>query len=244
MNETVTITSPDAEKEIFIARELVAKYIKRCQNSIRLAVELDRRNVTKEVMSVPGMCAAKNRMMINHLCGHDDTKYLEVGTHVGAMFTAALAGNKPAYACGIDNFSEFAFPGAEDMFKKHMKEHVKCKYDFFNRDCFDLTKTQKEKLAKQKINTYLYDGPHSREDHIRAMSKFVDVLDTVFIYIVDDWNDDAVRRGTFQGLKANNIRVWWQIDLKANVTTEGRDLREWWNGVWVGVCSKRNIEAR
>lgn len=247
MNETITIAPQ--EKEIFIARELVGKYIRRCQEAIRLAVELDRGKVTKEVMSVPGMSAAKNRLMINRLVGHEDTKYLEVGTHVGAMFCAALHGNNPAYACGIDNFSQFEFgPDGEErldatkqleaMFKENCKKHIDCNFDFFNRDCFDLTKTQKDKLRKQRINTYLYDGPHSQVDHIRAITDYLEFLDNVFIVVIDDWNIPEVRNGTFKALKSQNVKVWWQINLEADIAN--RDIRNWWNGVWVAVCEKRN----
>jgi hypothetical protein len=241
MSETFKLELPEdvADEQMVLPRERVSAFVKGCQNSIRLAVELKRGNVTKEVMDVLGMSAAKNRIMLNHLLSYPKARYLEVGVFAGANFCAALHGNNPEYACAIDNFSQPDLMGGrvdEKFFKANADKFVDCKYDFFNRDCFDLTKTQKKKLTDARINIYNYDGPHSEEDHFKAITEYHDFLDDVFIIIVDDWNLPQVRTGTFKGLKAKNVNVQWQIDLKA---TGSKDKENWWNGVWVAVCVKR-----
>lgn len=242
MTEKFTISVPEEvqSEEMVLIRERRNNYVKGCQNSIRLAVELKRGNVTKEVMNVPGMSAAKNRIMLNHLLSYPKARYLEVGVYAGATFCAALHGNNPEYACAIDDFSQF--DANEKIFKDNTDKFIKTKFDFFNRDCFNLTAAQKKKLKSKRINMYNYDGPHSEEDHIKAITEYYDFLDDVFIIIIDDWNEPQVRRGTFRGLAEKKIKVWWQIDLKADVSDGTRDLKGWWNGVWVAVCQKRKID--
>lgn len=244
MTETFRVEVPPevAREQLVVTRERVNDYIRGCQNSIRLAVELKRGNVTPEVMDIPGMAAAKNRIMLNHLVSYPKARYLEVGVYVGATFCAALHGNKPQYACAIDNFSQF--DGTEAEFKKNTDRFVDTKFDFFNRDCFNLTRTQKEKLKKQRINMYVYDGPHTAEDHYKAITEYYEFLDDIFIIVVDDWNLPEVRKGTFVGLKEKSILVHWQIDLKADTTDGTKDMKGWWNGVWVAVCQKRKIEVK
>jgi len=239
MTQTFKVELPPEiqSEEVVLLRQRVNDYVKGCQNSIRLAVELNRRNVSKEIMNVPGMSAAKNRIMLNHLVSYPKARYLEVGVYAGSTFVAALAGNKPEYACAIDNFSQF--DANEKLFKNNTDRFVDAKFDLFNRDCFDLTKAQKAKLKKNRINMFMYDGPHKEEDHVKAITEYYDVLDDVFILIVDDWNLPQVRTGTFRGLKQKNLKVWWQINLEADTADGTKDLKGWWNGVWVAVISKR-----
>jgi hypothetical protein len=235
MNQTtfrVEIPDEIASEQMIIARDRLRRYVRGCQNSIRLAVELNRRFVTPEIMGIPGP-AAKNRIMLNHLVSNPKARYLQVGAGYGATFCSALAGNEPEYACVVDNF----VGDQKKAFNENTKKFIKSKFDVFNRsDIFSLTKTQQSKLAEQKINTYMYTGPATEEDHFKAVMEYYDCLDDVFIIIVNDWNNLDARKGTFRGLQEKNVNVQWQIDLKA---TGSKDTREWWNGVWVAVCIKR-----
>lgn len=245
MNEIFRVEVPDEVRngtvEITrVMQQRIREYVKGCQHSIRLAVELNRRNVTPEVMNINGMSAAKNRIFLNHLVSYPKARYLEVGVYHGSTFCAALHGNKPQYACAIDNFSEFG--GSEKVFKENTKKFVGVDFDFFNRDCFDLTTAQKKKLSGKKINMYMYDGPHSEEDHVKAITEYYDYLDDLFILIIDDWNFQQVRNGTYKGLKEKNIKVWWHIELEGTIIDGNFDKRNWWNGVFVAVCQKRDVK--
>lgn len=234
MTEKFTISVPEEvqSEEMVLIRERRNNYVKGCQNSIRLAVELKRGNVTKEVMGIPGACAAKNRIMINHLLSYPKARYLEVGADTGAMFCSALHGNNPEYACAVES-------GDTRFLESNTKKFVNTKFDLFKRDPFDLTAAQKKKLKSKRINMYLYDGPHSEEDHVKAISEYYDFLDDVFIIIIPNWLAPQVRTGTFRGLAENKVKVWWQIDLKVDFSG---DTKNWWNGVWVAVCQKRKID--
>lgn len=242
MNETFKVIVPEEiqNEEMILTRERRNTYVKGCQNSIRLAVELNRGKVTPEVMNIPGMSAAKNRIFLNHLVSYPKARYLEIGVYAGSTFCAAMHGNSPEYACAIDDFSQF--DANEETFKENTKKFINSKFDFFNRDCFNLTATQKKKLKSKRINMFNYDGPHSEQDHINAIREYYDCLDDVFIIIIDDWNEPAVRTGTYKGLAEKKIKVWWQINLEADTTDGTKDLKNWWNGVWVAVCQKRKIE--
>ena len=245
MIDTFTIEVPDEVRNgtvevTRVMQQKIKELVKGCQNSVRLTLELNRRNVTPEIMGINGMSAAKNRIFFNHLVSYPKARFLEVGVYHGSTFCAALAGNNPEYACAIDNYSQFG--GSEKVFKENAKKFVKAKFDFFNRDCFDLTAAQKKKLTGKNINIYHYDGPHSEEDHVKSITEFYDYLDDLFILVVDDWNEEVIRRGTFKGIAEKKIKVWWQLDLEATIIDGNKDKAGWWNGVWVAVCQKRKEE--
>ena len=113
----------------------------------------------------------------------------------------------------------------------------KNKAEFIEANCFDL---DVQKLPK--FNIYMYDGNHTQDSHRRALTHFIGALDEVFIFVVDDWNWDAVRSGTYQALKDLKIEVLFAHEIRHtwdNSHTPGEIARnEYWNGIWTGVCRK------
>jgi hypothetical protein len=86
-----------------------------------------------------------------------------------------------------------------------------------------------------KANLYMYDGPHSADDHRNALTVWQDVLEDEFILIVDDWNDESVREGTYAGLREANMSVLYSEQMPSRYNT---DTVEWWDGYAVMVILK------
>lgn len=93
-----------------------------------------------------------------------------------------------------------------------------------------------------KFNVYLYDADHSEVSHSRALTHFVDSMDDVFIYIVDDWNDLRVRIGTMNGISSANLQIGYQREIytsddNTHSVTHGSGS-DWHNGISLFVLKK------
>jgi hypothetical protein len=93
-----------------------------------------------------------------------------------------------------------------------------------------------------KFNVYLYDGGQNYEDHYKALIYYLNCLDDIFIYIVDDWNWDQVRNGTNDAIKHWDLEVLWKKEIILTENNEHTPLNEagpnWWNGIAVYLLKK------
>jgi len=89
--------------------------------------------------------------------------------------------------------------------------------------------------SQARFNVYLYDGDHAEQSHYDAFAHFVDVLDDVFIAIVDDWNWDYVKHGTRRAFDDLNLQVLWEHEV---ASPANGDDDSWWNGYYVAVVAK------
>lgn len=183
-----------------------------------------------EILQIEGMSSSKVRHLLNNICSLPGARYLEIGTWAGSTFISALYGNDLSYAIAIDNWSEFGGPLNE--FKQNCDRYLKTsQFDFYSQDCFQISKD----LFKDKINIYFYDGHHSEEAQEQALTYFDDILDDLFILIVDDWNHPPAKSGTIKGLDKLNYRILYSEELPAS---HNGDLQNWWNGIFIGLVKK------
>jgi hypothetical protein len=68
-----------------------------------------------------------------------------------------------------------------------------------------------------------------------AFVYYNDVLDDVFIGVIDDWNIEAVREGTFAAFAKLKYEVLYEQALPARYNG---DKDQWWNGYYVAVIPK------
>jgi hypothetical protein len=98
-----------------------------------------------------------------------------------------------------------------------------------------------------KFNIYMYDGEHSAASQENALVHYYDCLDDVFIFIVDDWNDERVRRGTRNGIAKMNLTVLYEKELRLTMdethTPEHIARQSWWNGIYMAVLEKPKQRA-
>ena len=213
-------------------------YIRHIEQCLANAEE-GKSKINNEILEMYGMTGIKTRHFYNNLLSIKDSRYLEVGTWAGSSVCSAMFGNESKVVC-IDNWSEFGGEDIKEIFLEYFDEY-KGNNDatFIEDDCFNV------KFGDDKrFNIYLYDGGHAYEEHYKAVSQFLEYLDDVFIFIVDDWNWLKVRNGTMDALKDSNLEVVWKREIILTENDEHTPLAEaklnWWNGIAVFVIKKKN----
>jgi hypothetical protein len=68
-------------------------------------------------------------------------------------------------------------------------------------------------------------------------------MDDIFVYIVDDWNDEPVRSGTFDAIRDLKLENVWNHTVR--LTFDNRHTppdiahETWWNGCYMCILKKR-----
>jgi hypothetical protein len=88
----------------------------------------------------------------------------------------------------------------------------------------------------------MYDGNHTKDSHYRALVHYYDCLDNTFVFIVDDWNWQDVRNGTYESIKLLNLSVLYEREIRLttdNSHTSRQLAKETWhNGIYVAILKK------
>jgi len=134
----------------------------------------------------------KTRNIINNVCSGEKINYLEIGLYRGGTFSAALSGNQ-INAVGIDNWSQNWKKDEspkEVFFDRINKVEQKNNVKIFEADCWSVELEEISNfLNNEKINVYLFDGPHGYQDQYLALKHYYDILADEFILFVDDYTD-------------------------------------------------------
>lgn len=170
-----------------------------------------------------GLSSPKIWHLLNNLAAQADS-YLEIGTHMGSTLMAAMYGNSVS-ATAVDNFC--MKPKTRGHFFHNVKD---MKFNFIERDCWEI---KPETVGP--FDLYFYDGEHSYESQYKAISHFIPAMKKEFIYIVDDWNNECVRAGTFDAIQANNLEA---IEMEDRQNKLMKDAAGWWCGIAVFKLKK------
>ena len=216
--------------------EVLCKHV---HNSIEAA-----KKVTPEDYGGPhvtGMTGTKTKVMLNNiLAGLEDVRYLEIGCHRGSTFIGAMYNNNHVKACAVDNSSQFG--QHKQAFLKNCEDFLdnKTTINYYDVDCFSL----KPDDFPSKFNVYFYDAEHTVEAQRKALTHYVDMMDDVFIYIVDDYGNlrSPAALGTSQGLVDSGLEVVYERFISKNdiIPDLAGDLGEhgFWGGHYVAVLKK------
>lgn len=191
--------------------------------------------ITNDIISMQGMSGVKTRHFYNNLLNTEDARYLEIGTWKGSSVCSAMYGNKANVIC-IDNWSEFG--GPKNEFLQNFEKYKGYNNAFFiENDCFKV-----DISVLPKFNIYMYDGNHSNYSHYKALLHYYNCLDDIFIYILDDWNCEDVRNGTIDAIKALNLKVLYEKEIRLTHDNSHTPLdiaiNSWWNGLYVAILQK------
>ena len=214
------------------------KLIQHVESCIRAAMD-DKSNLSQDILMYEGMSGQKTRHLYNNICtlkfDNRETRYLEIGTWKGSSLLASVYNNRHVHATVIDNWSQFN--GPKDAFLGAVSSLLPSTQivNVVEADCFatDLVKNG-------KFDIYLYDGDHSKESHHKAMTYYKDVMnDDGTIVIVDDWNWDDVRNGTFAGIKEANLSIKYHYEIKHtddnSHSLQPTAFTHFWNGIGIFV---------
>ena len=94
-------------------------------------------------------------------------------------------------------------------------------------DCFAIALNQ---ISQRNI--YFYDGEHGYDDQVKAFTYYNEILDDLFIAIVDDYDWVEVHTGTQDAFKRLQYQVLYEVWLPPG------DVTGWHNGLYVAVVKK------
>jgi hypothetical protein len=225
---------------------LIEKYKNHLEKSIEKA-EKNESKLIDEIFLIEGMTGIKTKHFYNNLLELDESRLLEIGCYKGSSSCSFLYKNKSNMVF-MDNFHDFLLNELHNKVdsKEPIQEFLQNIYkykgynniDFFNEDCFKIN------INKLGIfNIYLYDGDHSYESQYNALKYYINNMDDVFIFIVDDWNDEPVRRGTFDAIRDLNLKNVWNHEIRLTYDNKHTppDIahQTWWNGVYICILQKK-----
>ncbi len=173
---------------------------------------------------INGMSGQSFRLVLNRITAKKKN-YLEIGTWRGSTACSAIYKNN-INTWLIDNWSEFGGP-AKDALKNLSKSlGNKSKLSILSED---FRKVDYGVGVNAPIDIYLFDGPHSQEDHMAGVQVINSLRFDSLIFIVDDWNWEDVRLGTLTGLQALNSKVVCKIEI-LTATNKRFHFSRWHNG--------------
>lgn len=190
------------------------------------------------IYSIDGMSGTKYRYFINNLVrGLDNARYLEVGSWAGSTLCSAIHGNK-VLAVAIDNWSEFG--GPRDAFMANVQRYKTPDANVFFYEA-DFRKVDYAGMST-RFNVYLFDGPHSEQDQYDGLAMALPCMDKQFVFIVDDWNWDRVRAGTFSAISKCNLNILYSAEIRTTLNNghpvvSGKQS-DWHNGYFISVLER------
>ena len=191
----------------------------------------------EEILGMSGMSGRKYRRLINRMISLASApRYLEVGSWAGSTACSAIHGNRVEITC-IDNWSEFG--GPKDVFLANVAaaSNPGVAFSFIESDF-----RKADFGAIGPFNVYLFDGPHSRQDQYDGVRLAQPALADTFVLIVDDWNWDQVRSGTFDAITDEKLRLHLSVEIRTtrdnSHALQSMEHSDWHNGYFLCVCRK------
>ena len=187
-----------------------------------------------DVLAVPGFSSAAVRSVLNRAVATvPRARILEVGSYMGSTAVSMCFGNEVECIHMVDNHSEFgrtdaALAGTVFRFGLPAVLHD---FNFFQHDLAAA-------FGGTKFNVYLYDGSHEEHDHAAELAVALPHLDDAFLYVVDDYSWDKVRRGCEAGLAALSDRVT-VVSKNVYDSHSENDSGGYWNGLLVAWCVRK-----
>jgi hypothetical protein len=203
---------------------------------VKASIENAKKGVSKltdEVLQIDGFSSPTIRHFLNNVCAFRDAVYFEVGCWKGSTLVAASYknGDYLSYVYGMDNWSQFENP-REEFFKNVDSFIYDIPMSFYPVDCFSVNTKQ---IFDRPVQIFFYDGVHSIPTQKAAFTYFNSIFDNVFIALVDDWNWDGVREGTYAAFRELGYKVLYEQPFFTPVIN---DESSWWNGFYIAVIRK------
>lgn len=225
LNPVVAKEDSGSKEKILI--DHVKKSIENAQNGIS--------KITPEILKIDGMSSPVIRHFLNNICSLEGGRYFEIGCWKGSTLVAAVYQNDSHLSdiVAMDNWSEFL--GPKNEFHKNITSFLpNSPLKFYEVDCFSVNP---KALFSKPVNIYFYDGRHEIPHQKRAFTHYNNILDDVFIAMVDDWNWEDVRTGTMAAFKELKYRILYEQSF---FTAGNGDANSWWNGFYIAVIKKPN----
>jgi len=199
------------------------------------AAEYNFSKCSKEILSIPGPSGIKTKHFLNNLLQMRGAKYLEIGVGGGSLTSAAMYNNNSKIFC-IDNWSG----STPETFVENYKKYKGNNYTKLIEQSYqeiDITKLS-------KFNMILYDATLDYNDIYNTLPHFINCMEDVFVYIVDDINWRYIQAAAKKSIDDLKLTILYEkeILLTNNETHTPMDIARntWWNGLYVVVLKKND----
>jgi hypothetical protein len=204
--------------------------------SARLAALRGESRLCADALALNGLSDRNLRLLLNNL-GAAIRTYVEVGTYTGSSLVAASQGNPVLTAVGIDNFSERfdAFYAVADV-RKTLQRNLRRFAPHARVIEADFRQLDPHRIP-EGIDCLFYDGAHDYQSQQAGVAHFATRFADQCILLIDDWNGEDVRNGTYRGLDDVARHTGHQVEFSAA-------LCDTWNNVGVFVLRRSGLPER
>lgn len=215
-----------------------AKKNEQVDKKTRLVVNALIESVVRPVdVRIPGLTSERVKQLLNYLGAHS-TKYLEVGSFLGATLASTIKNNTlTAYA--VDNWANNVAPANGDEVPPNNKqsfiENIK-RYKGSNTiKVFDSSFDKVNRDEISDVDLFFYDGDHSEIATKIAVKYFAPCFADTAILIFDDANWAGVVSGAMAGINETDFDVLYE----KKVLNSQEDPEQWWNGLFILVVKRK-----
>lgn len=183
------------------------------------------RRLLKPLCRLPRMSTFAIGAIINRAVAELDASqsFVNVGVWHGFTFFSGLAGNAAKRCIGVDDFSHRGSP--REKFLSRLERWGSDSHTFHEvgfREYF-------QNVHTGSIGAYVFDGPHTREDHRDALELAEPYFADGCIVVMDDTNWSQVREATEEFIEQSPRTYETLLDVR----TPGTGHPTFWNGVMV-----------
>jgi len=215
-----------------------AKYGNNLNKKVQLVTDQLVKSVNKDLgISIEGLTSSRVKSLLNGLA-KGSTKYLEVGSFLGATSAAALKDNNlDAYF--IDTWEEDIQPAyayielsenSKEQFEKNIAPYIGLnKVNILQNDYMKVDESQ-----IVDVDLVFYDGPHDHNSVVKFVEKYSKCLAENAILVFDDANWTDVVTGANEGISNSGLQVKYSKKVLNTLESE----RDWWNGIYIVVINK------
>lgn len=192
------------------------------------------------VFHIQGMSGRRYRNFINILIRNIPSPvYLEVGSWVGSTACSVIANNPHAVATCIDNSSKFG--GPKEIFDENLSRAMRTNGGVAKLIEADFRSVDFSKIGP-KANVFFFDGPHTELDQFDGIMMALPALQETFVLVVNDFNWEQVRAGTWRALTELKLKVLCNITVRSNSHGDATHLSfakfSWHNGYFLAVVTQ------
>lgn len=199
-------------------------------------------DISNHIYSIQGMSNYRTRKLVN-LVSHFGKNYFEIGTYLGSLFCSAINNNQLNIAYNLDWPSEYdringTTIGSEN--KAKLIENIKktnhtCETVVLDSDAY---KFDYESI-KEKIDVFLYDGPHEKDNCLKLLKKIYPILDKKFIILVDDWSHQEQADAIKEFVKLNELKILCEQEFPSSGNLDSGNTPNYFNGFYVAELEKK-----
>lgn len=184
---------------------------------------------------VEGMSGYYYRRLVNQLVHWlGSVRYLEIGAWKGSTLVSTLYGNS-ATAVVVDNWSEFGGPRQD--FEANLLRYLEPeRVTVIDSDWHDV-----DFSSLGTFDIFLCDGPHDEDQQRETAMAGLPQVRSSGLFIVDDWNWEAVRCATTDALFKSGRSIEFAIEVRTTLdgshTPAAGAASRWHNGYFLAVLT-------